>query len=168
MKIKTIIGCLVSVLMVALVAVGCAAQDGAPHSEEAAHGETHHASAETGDHHTETHAMDHLLCDKSVSFLAEQGDTIEYTVKVYQDKDNKITVTTDSNSEFFDTFWYDTVYDKPLSESDVDVKWTTLMGNPEPKDDDQWAVAEITISDDGKVISQRKINFVSKVMEAIA
>ena len=77
-------------------------------------------------------------------------------------------MTTDSNSAFFNPMGSEIEYDKPLSEADVEVKWTTLMGNPEPKDDDQWAVAVITISDDGELLSQRKVNFAANAMEIIA
>ena len=132
-------------LMVSLLAAGCAAQSG-----------------------TAGIAAEKLLADETVSFPAEQGDAIEYSVKVYQDADNKIKVTADSNSAFFDAMEYEVAYGKALTESDVDVKWTTLMGDPEPKEDDQWAAAVITISHDGDTISQRKINFVTKGMEIIA
>ena len=52
--------------------------------------------------------------------------------------------------------------DEKISEADIQVEWTTLMGNPKPAKDDQLAVAQVTISENGEIISQRKINFARK------
>lgn len=52
--------------------------------------------------------------------------------------------------------------DEKISEADIQVEWTTLMGNPKPEKDDQLAVAQVTISENGEIISQRKINFAGK------
>lgn len=145
MKFKHGIFCLLFVLLLSFAAAGCAAQND-----------------------TRSPAVERLVSEETVSFLTEQGDTIAYTVWVDQDQDDTISVTAISNSEFFDTLRYDMAYDEPLSKQDVDIQWTTLTGDPEPKDDDQWAVAVVTISHDGEVISKRKINFVSKAMEIIA
>lgn len=143
MKQKSVILGMLAVLVLALLAAGCGADETAP-------------------------AIVRLVREESVSFLTEQGDTIEYEIWVEQDQDDTITVTGTSNSEFFDGLSYIMAYDKPLSAADVEIKWTTLMGDPEPKEDDQWAVAEITISDGGQEISRRKINFVKNAMEIIA
>ena len=143
MKRNSLILGILALVLVSLFAAGCAADDAAP-------------------------AILRLVREESVSFQAEQGKTIEYEIWVEQDQDQTITVTGTSNSDFFDGISYVMAYDKPLSREDVDIQWTTLMGNPEVTKDDQWAIAEITISDDGAVISQRKINFVSEVMEIIA
>lgn len=58
--------------------------------------------------------------------------------------------------------------DKKILEADIQVEWTTLMGNPKPAKNDQLAVAQVTISEDGEIISQRKINFARKAIEVIA
>jgi hypothetical protein len=41
------------------------------------------------------------------------------------------------------------------------------MGNPEPTKDDQLAIAQVSISENGEIISQRKINFFKKGIEII-
>jgi hypothetical protein len=58
-------------------------------------------------------------------------------------------------------------FDKKISETDIDVEWTTIMGNPEPTKDDQLAIAQVSISENGEIISQRKINFFKKGIEII-
>jgi hypothetical protein len=58
-------------------------------------------------------------------------------------------------------------FDKTISETDIDVEWTTIMGNPEPTKDDQLAIAQVSISENGEIISQRKINFFKKGIEII-
>jgi hypothetical protein len=58
-------------------------------------------------------------------------------------------------------------FDKKISETDIDVEWTTIMGNPEPTKDDQLAIAQVSISANGEIISQRKINFFKKGIEII-
>ena len=57
---------------------------------------------------------------------------------------------------------------KKILEADIQVEWTTLMGNPKPAKDDQLAVAQVTISENGEIISQRKINFARKAIEVLA
>lgn len=41
------------------------------------------------------------------------------------------------------------------------------MGNPKASEKDQYAVAKITISHDGKSLSERKINFAKNGMEIV-
>ncbi len=41
------------------------------------------------------------------------------------------------------------------------------MGNPVPSEDDQLAIAQITISQNSDMISQRKISFVNGAMNII-
>ena len=96
--------------------------------------------------------------------------TVNGTVSaiVYQNEENGIIVSADSNSEFFDRMQYVIPCDEKISEADIQVEWTTLMGNPKPAKDDQLAVAQVTISENGEIISQRKINFARKAIEVIA
>ena len=58
-------------------------------------------------------------------------------------------------------------FDKEISEKNVDVEWTTAMGNPVPNKNDQLVIAQISISENGEIISQRKINFFKKGIEII-
>ena len=58
-------------------------------------------------------------------------------------------------------------YDKQIEKDDVKVTWTTFMGNPEATEDDQLVVADIAISSNGEVFSERKVNFAKGVLEII-
>ena len=62
---------------------------------------------------------------------------------------------------------YELEYDKEITKSDIDIEWTTAMGNPNPTKDDQLGIAYVSISEDGKVFSKRKISFANKAIEII-
>lgn len=47
------------------------------------------------------------------------------------------------------------------------MEWLTLAGGTEPMESDQIALARVTISDGGEVISRRNINFFSKGIQTI-
>ena len=101
-------------------------------------------------------------------YAESDEDVVYYTVEVYQNEENDIIVSADSNSEFFDRMQYVILCNKKILEADIQVEWTTLMGNPKPAKDDQLAVAQVTISENGEIISQRKINFAGKAIEVNA
>ena len=113
-----------------------------------------------------------LLYQATVSpneqYTESDADVVYYTVEIYQNEENDIIVSADSNSECFDRMQYVILCDKKILEADIQVEWTTLMGNPKPAKDDQLAVAQVTISENGEIISQRKINFARKAIEVIA
>jgi len=92
---------------------------------------------------------------------------VNYSIEVYQNKDYKILVNAKSNSQFFEPMQYELEYDKKITESNITVKWTTLMGNPKAKENDQLGVAYVSILENGKVLSERKISFVNKAIETI-
>ena len=48
-----------------------------------------------------------------------------------------------------------------------DIEWTTIMGNPTPTKEDLLAIAYVSISEDGEVISKRKISFINKAIEIL-
>jgi hypothetical protein len=112
-----------------------------------------------------------LLFQETVSpnkeYIESDSDIVYYTVEIYQNSDNSIIVNADSNSEFYKKTQYVLEFDKAISETDIDVEWTTVMGNPEPTKDDQLAIAQVSISENGEIISQRKINFFKKGIEII-
>ena len=62
--------------------------------------------------------------------FVEKEDIVNYTVEVYQDKDNAILVSSKSNSEFFKPLQYELELDTSITKEDIDIEWTTLMGNP--------------------------------------
>lgn len=112
-----------------------------------------------------------LLYESQVSpneaFVEDEAEVVVYTIQVFQDENHVITVKAASNSAFFQDTQYEIPYSSQISESDIAVTWTTIMGDPEPSEEDQFAVADISISSNGEVISQRKINFFRGGMEII-
>ena len=134
--------------LLVLATVGCATKENKETNNSAA--------AEAAD----------LLYQATVSpneqYTESDADVVYYTVEIYQNEENDIIVSADSNSEFFDSMQYVIPCDEKISEADIQVEWTTLMGNPKPAKDDQLAVAQVTISENGEIISQRKINFARK------
>jgi hypothetical protein len=112
-----------------------------------------------------------LLFQETVSpnkeYVETDDEIVYYTVEIYQNGDNSIVVNADSNAVFFDKMQYVLEFDKTISETDIDVEWTTIMGNPKPTKDDQLAIAQVSIPENGEIISQRKINFLKKGIEII-
>ena len=116
-------------------------------------------------------ANDELICEETISpnkeYVTSDEDIVNYTIQIYQNTKNNIIVNADSNSGFFEKTQYVLDYDKPISKSDVNVEWTTLMGNPKYTEKDQLAVANVSISSNNEVFSKRRINFFSKGIEII-
>lgn len=98
---------------------------------------------------------------------ADKEDRVYYTVEVYQDKDNTILVQADSNFKLFEKTQYTVDFDQALTKSDVSIQWTTLMGSTEATQDDELAIADISLSHDGTVFSEKKINFVTKAIDIV-
>ena len=98
---------------------------------------------------------------------ADKEDRVYYTVEVYQDKDNTILVQADSNFKLFEKTQYTVDLDQALTKADVSIKWTTLMGSTEATQDDELAIADISLSHDGTVFSEKKINFVTKAIDIV-
>lgn len=98
---------------------------------------------------------------------ANQEDRVYYTVEVYQDKDNTILVQADSNFKLFEKTQYTVDFDQVLTEADVSIRWTTLMGSTEATQDDELAIADISLSYGGTVFSEKKINFVTKAIDIV-
>lgn len=103
----------------------------------------------------------------NAEYIENEMDKVIFTVQVYQDEKNRITVNADSNSAFFDEVQYEIMHNAKISKADVAVTWTTLMGNSEATEEDQLAVADIAISSNGEVFSERKVNFVKGGIEII-
>ena len=112
-----------------------------------------------------------LVYEETVSpnqaVVTDEADIVHYVIQVYQTEENEIIVQADSNTGFFEGMEYTLAYDKPLAAGDVQVAWTTLMGNPEPSSEDQLAIAHVILAQDGEVISERSINFVTNALEII-
>ena len=100
-------------------------------------------------------------------YVDNKTDIVDYEIKVFQDKNNCISVFADSNSAFFEALQYQVPFDQPISKDNIEVEWTTLMGNERAAEDDQFAVADVKLSSPDGVFSQRKINFVKGAVEII-
>lgn len=98
---------------------------------------------------------------------ADKEDRVYYTVDVYQDKDNTILVQADSNFKLFEKTQYTVDFDQVLTKADVSIRWTTLMGSTEATQDDELAIADISLSHGGTVFSEKKINFVTKAIDIV-
>lgn len=98
---------------------------------------------------------------------ADKEDRVYYTVEVYQDKDNTILVQADSNFKLFEKTQYTVDFNQVLTKADVSIRWTTLMGSTEATQDDELAIADISLSHDGTVFSEKKINFVTKAIDIV-
>lgn len=112
-----------------------------------------------------------LIYEETVSpnkeYVESEEDIVNYSIEVYQDEDYKVLVNAKSNSEFFETLQYELEYDQEITESDIAIEWTTLMGNPKATEHDQLAIAYVSISENGQVFSERKISFGNKAIEII-
>ena len=119
----------------------------------------------------ETDTMGGLFFSTEVSpneaYIDEEEDKVIYTIQVYQDDDNVVTVCADSNSEFFEGVQYELAHSERISKSDINITWTTIMGNSEASEEDLWALANVSISSSEKVISERTINFISGAIKTI-
>lgn len=100
-------------------------------------------------------------------YVQSEKDIVNYNIQIHQNKNNDIIVNADSNSDFFNKIQYILEYDKPISKTDVMIQWTTLMGNTEPTKENQLVNANISISSDGNIFNERKINFISNEVKLI-
>ncbi len=100
-------------------------------------------------------------------WVTSKDDIVYYYINVYQDKNNTILVETSSNVLYSESQQYTIAYDQKIGKDDIKVTWTTLMGNPEATKEDQLVVANISISSNGEVFSERKVNFEKDAIEII-
>ena len=112
-----------------------------------------------------------LIHEETVSpnekYVESEDDIIYYNINVWQNKDNTIFVNASSNTPFFDDTQYSVDCDEQIDESDITIKWTTLMGNTESSEKDELVIGNVIISKDGEEISDKKINFMVKGINAV-
>ena len=101
-------------------------------------------------------------------YVSSEADVVYYTVRVTQAAPGTATVSAESNSGFFEPVSYEIECDGELSADDVSVRWTTLMGGTEPSEDDQIAVAEVSVHTGDGSSYERKISFVTRALEMAA
>ena len=113
---------------------------------------------------------DNLIYEETVSpnenYVSLDNEKVFYTIKVYQN-DNKIIVKSSSNTSFTKELQYEIKYNQELTKNDIKIKWTTLMGDTNYTEENQIAIAVVTLSHNGEIFSQRKISFVSNAIDII-
>ena len=113
---------------------------------------------------------DNLIYEETVSpnenYVSLDDEKVFYTIKVYQN-DNKIIVKSSSNTSFTKELQYEIKYNQELTKNDIKIKWTTLMGDTNYTEENQIAIAVVTLSHNGEIFSQRKISFVSNAIDII-
>ena len=101
-------------------------------------------------------------------YVSSEADVVYYTVRVTQDALGTATVSAESNSGFYEPVSYEIACDGELSADDVSVEWTTLMGGADPSENDQIAVAVVSVRTGDGSMDERKISFVTRVLEIVA
>ena len=100
-------------------------------------------------------------------YVSSEADVVYYTVRVTQAAPGTATVSAESNSGFFEPVSYEVTCDGELSADDVTVEWTTLMGGTEPSEDDQIAIAVVSVQTGDGTTDERKISFVTRALEIV-
>lgn len=110
-----------------------------------------------------------LIYEEKVSpnkeYVSNKKDIVHYTIKIYQEDKNKVYA--ESNSPVFENTNYSVDYNQKLSKEDIQIKWMTLSGSTEPKENDQLGLANVKIIKDGSVVNEKVISFVGKGVKAI-
>ena len=88
------------------------------------------------------------------------------SIEVYKE-DNVLVINAISESAFFDGAQYTVETQGKVKPEDIEIIWMTLSGGTERKEDDDFVIAEIKISEDNKLIADKKINFIKKAFDAI-
>ena len=100
-------------------------------------------------------------------YFEDEADQVFYTIQVYQEETG-VKVSSSSNSAFSQAMSYQVETSEPITKEDITVQWQTLTGNTEDSKGDQFAVADVTISAQGKAISERKVSFIGKALDMAA
>ena len=101
-------------------------------------------------------------------YVSSEDDAVYCTVRVTQDGSGTATVAAESNSAFFDPVSYEVECGGGLEPGDVSVEWTTVMGGAKPSEDDQLAVAEVSVRASEGDVDVRKIDFVNGALEIVS
>lgn len=109
-----------------------------------------------------------LIYQESISpnekYVDNKEDEVHYTVEVYQENDDTLSIHAKSNSKLFEPLDYEFYIDKSFSKDDITVEWTTLMGSAEATKENQLCVAMVKVKGTNEAI---KINFINRGIELI-
>ena len=113
---------------------------------------------------------DNLIHEETVSpnenYVSSDEEKVFYTIKVYKN-DNTIVVKSSSNTPFTKELQYEIKYDQELTKNDVKIEWTTLMGDTNYTEENQIAIAVVTLSHDGEQFRQRNITIERNAIDII-
>ena len=82
-------------------------------------------------------------------------------------RSNGVEVASSSNAAFFHETSYVVETTEELSTDDIAVQWQTLTGSTSDSEDDEFALAVVTFSTGGKVISQQTISFIGGAIDQV-
>ncbi len=99
-------------------------------------------------------------------YVDNPEERVYYTITVYR-TDNGVEVASRSNAAFSKDMDYEVQTKEEISKADIQVQWQTLSGNTSNSEDDEFAVAVVTISTGGQVISQRTVSFIGGVIDQV-
>ena len=109
-----------------------------------------------------------LIYQESISpneqYVDNQEDVVHYTVEVYQENDDTLSIHAKSNSKLFEPLDYEFYIDKSFSKDDITVEWTTLMESTEATKENQLCIAMVKVKGTNEAI---KINFINRGIELI-
>lgn len=109
-----------------------------------------------------------LIYQESISpnekYVDNKEEVIHYTVEIYQENDDTLSIHAKSNSKLFEPLDYEFYIDKSFSKDDITVEWTTLMGSAEATKENQLCVAMVKVKGTNEAI---KINFINRGIELI-
>ena len=97
-----------------------------------------------------------LIFQESISpneqYVDNQEDVVHYTVEVYQENDDTLSIHAKSNSKLFEPLDYEFYIDKSFSKDDITVEWTTLMGSAEATKENQLCIAMVKVKGTNEAI----------------
>lgn len=79
----------------------------------------------------------------NADYVTSEDDLVNLDIRIYQSDDFTVSVETSSNSPLIKDQQYSVPLNQQISKENISVTWTTMMGNPEPSEDDQLMVADI-------------------------
>lgn len=88
------------------------------------------------------------------------------SIVVYQKK-NILVVSAKSEAAFFEGTQYEVETQGNVDSNNIEIVWRTLGGSTEKTEDNDLIIAEVKILENGKLISDTKINFAKKAFDAI-
>lgn len=100
-------------------------------------------------------------------YVSDESELITYTIDVYQNSDNLITVKAYTGDDSSDAVEYQVQADAQLTEDDYFAEWLTADGSYEQTEDNLYSVCDISLSSDGNIYSEQTVDFINGKTEMI-